>query len=78
MYVVKFALLFILVVIPVPVLSISCVLTETLQNLSTFCHFRFEGGSGRGVVKKETMGIKFFIRHQHFDVSPNKMLFVWF
>ena len=44
MYVVKFALLFILVVI----LSISGVLTETLQNLSTFCHFSFEGGGEGG------------------------------
>ena len=25
---------------------ISCVLTETLQNFSTFCHFSFEGGGG--------------------------------
>ena len=40
MYVVKVALLFILVFIP----SIACVLTETLQNFSTFCHFSFEGG----------------------------------
>ena len=43
MYVVKFALLFIVVVI----LSVSCVLTETLQNFSTFCHFSFEGGGGQ-------------------------------
>ena len=59
MYIVEYALLFILVVI----LSISCVLTDTLQNLSTFCHFSFD-------IKKETKGIKFFIRHRHFDVAP--------
>ena len=53
MNVVKFALFFILDLI----LSISCVLTETLQNLSTFCHFSFEGWGGG--VKKETKGIKF-------------------
>ena len=42
-------------------------MTETLQNFSTFCHFSFKG---RGGVKKETKGIKFFIRHRHFDVAP--------
>ena len=66
MYVVKFALFFILVFIP----SIACVLTETLQNCSTFCNFSFFLGGGRG-LKKETKEIKFFIRHRHFDVVPN-------
>ena len=47
---------------------ISCVLTETLKIFSTFCHFSFEGGGGG--VKKETKGIKFFIRHRHFGVAP--------
>ena len=41
MYVVKFALLFIMVVI----LSKS-VLTETVQNFSIFYNFSFEGGGG--------------------------------
>ena len=63
MYIVKFALLLILVFIP----SRSCVATETLQKFSTFCHFSFEGGGG---VKKGTKGIQFFIRHLHFDVAP--------
>ena len=42
MYVVKFALLLILVFIP----SRSCVVTETSQKFSTFCHFS-EGESKR-------------------------------
>ena len=63
MYVVKFALLFILVFTP----SRSCVLTETLQKFSNFVTLVLGGGRG---VKKETKGIKFFIRHRHFDVAP--------
>ena len=54
MCVVKFALLFILVVI----LSISCVLTETLQT-STFCHFSSEGG-GEGGSKRKLRELSFF------------------
>ena len=42
-----------------------------ITKLFNFCHFSFEGGGG---VKKETKGIKFFIRHQHFDVIPNSLL----
>ena len=56
MYVAKFALLFILVV-------------EHYKTFQLFGHFSFKGGGGVG-VKKETKGIKFFIRHQHFDIAP--------
>ena len=42
MHVVKSDLLFILVFIP----SNSCVLIETLQIFSTYCHLSFEGGGG--------------------------------
>ena len=58
-FVVYLGLLFILVFAP----SRLCVLTERLKKFSTFCHFSFEGGGGGAQVKKETKGIKFFIRH---------------
>ena len=59
------------------VLLISNVLTETLQNFLSFCHFSFEGGGGRG-VKKETKGIKYFIRHRLFDVNKTGMLLIFY
>ena len=47
------------------VLLISRVLTETLQNFSSFCHFSFEGGGGMGRgVKKETKGINYVFFYQ--------------
>ena len=56
MHIVKFALLFILVV----------------EHYKTFQHFVTLAlmGRGKGGVKKETKGIRFFIRHQHFEVAP--------
>ena len=48
MHVVKSDLLFILVFIP----SNSCVLIETLQIFSTYCHLSFEGGGGGGSKRK--------------------------
>ena len=54
MYVVKFAFLFILVV-------------EHYKTFQLFVTLVLKGGGG---VKKETKGIKFFIRHRYFDVVP--------
>ena len=49
--------------------SLSCILmTETLQNFLTFVTLVWGGGGG-----KKTKGIRFFIRHQHFDVTPKRL-----
>ena len=60
------------------VLLISRVLTETLQNFSSFCHFSFEGGGEWGGGSKRKLReliMFFFIRHRLFDVVPNPNLF---
>ena len=60
MYEVKFALLFILVVL----------LTETLQNFQIFVTLDLRGGVG---VKKETKGIKFLTDINILTSSPEQL-----
>ena len=53
------------------VLLISRVLTETLQNFSSFCHFSFEGGGewGGGSKRKLRELIMFFLSDIDFLTS---------